>query len=158
MFGRTDPATFRALGSRERSGEPAGLIAGGRRMYEIAGVFLYDCASYVLVHLPWLSIGFYLVLVFPWTASLARGWASSLEPWFSRLRNLRKQRMLARLKPLDPQDLIDGATRCEMAGDWAQAAVLFRLAQELLKGTPDETYVANCIRRIEEKWERVHGD
>ncbi|WP_165252386.1 hypothetical protein [Paludisphaera soli] len=127
-------------------------------MAEIVGEILYGFADFVVVHLPWLSFGFYLMLLFPTVASRARGWASSLERWCW---GLGRKRMLARLKaaagPHDPMDLIDGATRCEMAGEWARAVVLFRMAGDLLKGTPDATYVANCIRRIEEKRERVRG-
>jgi hypothetical protein len=133
----------------------------------IAGSMMSGCANITILYLPPLLLGVYLVAAYHSLVSLARGRDYSQDRWTSLVRRFHKRRPPLAVEryegsrrdvdPLDPQALLDGASRREMDGDWDQAILLYQMAAERLAGTQDGIYAEDCIGRIREKIAATRG-
>jgi hypothetical protein len=143
------------------SSKDIGFIGG---MDLIAGSMMSGCANITILYLPPLMVGVYLIALFHSLVSLRRGRDYSQDRWRSLVESFQKNRMNAPLNPLadrrrpledldpfNPQDLLEGASRLEMEGEWDKAIELYGLAAEMLKDTQDGVYAKNCIKSVREK-------
>lgn len=150
--------------------EELGLIRG---FDLIAGSCMSGCANITILYLPPLMLMIYALVLLRSVLSLSRGRAYSQDRWIGLVESFVKNRINAPLNPIthlappdihtleinpdDPEGLLETASHFEMAGEWDRAMALYEMAAEKLKGEQGGVYAENCIKRIQEKIERIQG-